>query len=83
MELEWDEAKAVSNKRKHGVSFPEAQTVFEDPLAVIFDDDDPHSIGEQREIIIGHSGENRLLLVCFTQKDYEENILLGGGHPSG
>ena len=74
MELEWDEAKAASNERKHGVSFQEARTVFDDPLAVIFDDDPP-SIGEQREIIIGHSEEDRLLLVCFTQRGPSVRII--------
>ena len=39
---------------KHGVSFEEAKTVFENVLAVIFDDE-AHSVSEKREIIIGHS----------------------------
>ena len=47
------------------VSFEEALTVFNDPLARIFDDED-HSIEEQREIIIGHSAKDRSLVVCFT-----------------
>jgi len=38
--------------KKHGVSFDEAQTVFNDPLACLFDDECA-SIGEQRELIIG------------------------------
>lgn len=67
MEFEWDEAKASSNLKKHGVSFEEAQSVFENPLAVIFDDE-AHSVEEQREIIIGHSRLNRLLLVAFTER---------------
>ena len=49
------------------VSFEEAATVFADSLAVIFDDV-VHSDEEQREIIIGHSAENQLLLVCFTER---------------
>jgi uncharacterized protein len=53
--------------RKHGVSFDEAATVFLDPLARIHDDPD-HSIGEVREIIIGHSTAGRLLLICFTER---------------
>ena len=36
MEFEWDEEKALSNERKHGVSFPEAETVFGDPLEAIW-----------------------------------------------
>jgi uncharacterized protein len=65
LKFEWDPSKAVSNLSKHGVSFQEALTAFADPLARIFDDED-HSIKEQREIIIGHSAEERLLVVCFT-----------------
>ena len=65
LKFEWAPRKAVTNLSKHGVSFQEALTVFADPLAVIFDDED-HSIKEQREIIIGHSAKERLLVVCFT-----------------
>ena len=65
--FEWDEDKANANRRKHGVSFEEGRTVFDDPLAAIFDDE-RHSVEEQREIIIGHSEQNRLLLVFFTER---------------
>ncbi|HKZ02950.1 MAG TPA: BrnT family toxin [Pyrinomonadaceae bacterium] len=58
--------------KKHGVSFDEAVTVFNDPLAGIFDDED-YSAEERGEIIIGHSLLNRLVLVCFTERD--ENIV--------
>lgn len=67
LQFEWDRKKAASNIKDHKVSFDEASTVFDDPLAYIFDDED-HSIDEQREIIIGHSVLNRLLLVCFTER---------------
>jgi len=67
MEFEWDESKAAANLKKHGVSFEEAKTVFDNMLAVIFDDE-THSMGEQREIIIGHSQNNRLLLISFTER---------------
>lgn len=67
MEFEWDEAKAESNLRKHGVSFPEAATAFADPLAAIFADPD-HSEEEIREILIGHSERNRLLVVSFAEQ---------------
>jgi uncharacterized DUF497 family protein len=67
LQFEWDEGKAGINLNKHGVSFHEAQTVFLDPLAYIFDE--LHSVGELREIIIGHSSDNHLLLVCFTERE--------------
>ena len=53
--------------RTDGVTFEEALTVFLDPLARIFDDED-HSTEEAREIIIGHSMNQRLLLVCSTAR---------------
>jgi hypothetical protein len=64
VKFEWDPKKAASNLAKHRVAFEEALTVFADPLARIFDDED-HSGKEEREIIIGHSATQRLLLVCF------------------
>ena len=63
----WDPRKAAANLIKHRVSFGEAVTVFADPLARIHDDSD-HSVGERREIIIGHSARHRLLLVSFTER---------------
>jgi hypothetical protein len=65
--FEWDPLKATKNLRKHGVSFDEARTVFNDPLARIFDDPE-HSADEAREIIIGHSIMRRLLIVSFTER---------------
>ena len=69
--FEWDPKKAASNLLKHRVSFAEGLTVFTDPLAWIFDDED-HSIEEQREIIVGHSVDERLLVVCFSA--HQESI---------
>jgi uncharacterized DUF497 family protein len=68
VQFEWDERKARTNLNKHGVGFHEALTVFLDPLAHIFDDE-PHSVSELREIIIGHSSNGRLLLVAFTERE--------------
>jgi uncharacterized DUF497 family protein len=66
--FEWDPRKDQANLEKHGVTFSEATSVFGDPLARIFADED-HSTDEQREIIIGHSQVKRLLLVCFTERE--------------
>jgi uncharacterized protein len=55
------------------VSFDEALTVFASPMARIFDDED-HSI-EEREIIIGHSAKERLLVVCFTSQGESVRII--------
>ncbi len=74
MEFEWDELKAAANLRKHGVSFEEAKTVFNNVLALIFNDE-ANSIKERREIIIGHSQNNRLLLVSFTERYHTIRII--------
>ena len=67
MKFEWDPRKDAANRKKHRVSFEEALTVFADPLARIFDDED-HSLDEPREIIIGHSVNERLVVVCFAAR---------------
>jgi len=67
LRFEWNRGKAAANLRKHGVSFDEASTVFQDTLGRIFDDEG-HSEDEQREIIIGHSTTGRLLLVSFVER---------------
>ena len=64
-EFEWDSRKAKQNVKKHGFAFEEGMSVFADPLAKIFNDED-HSYEERREVIIGHSASQRLILVSFT-----------------
>ena len=71
--IRWDPRKAKANLVKHDVSFEEALTVFADPLARIFPDDE-HSVNELREIIIGHSAQHQLILVNFTAGDDEVRI---------
>jgi uncharacterized DUF497 family protein len=61
--FEWDEPKSRANKRKHGVSFEEAQTVFLDENAVRFFDPD-HSAAEDRFLMLGISFQLRTLVVC-------------------
>ena len=73
-EFEWDSKKAKDNLRTHGVSFEEALTVFADPVASIFDDPD-HSEDERRELIIGHSANQRLLIVSFTEREPRTRII--------
>jgi uncharacterized DUF497 family protein len=74
LEFEWDPAKAEENSGKHGVAFEEAATVFADPLARIFDDPG-HSSDEAREIIVGYSEKQRLLLVSFTERSPKVRII--------
>ena len=73
MEFEWDPGKASVNKRKHGVSFEEAQSVFYDDFAVQFFDDE-HSSDEERFLMLGLSSDARLLVVCHCERSDGEVI---------
>jgi len=68
MDFEWDPDKARQNHTKHGVSFDEAETVFNDPLYIDFYDPD-HSSAEERFIIVGRSQQDRLLVVSYTERN--------------
>jgi len=68
--FEWDESKAAKNFRKHGVSFEEAATAFGDPFSITIYDP-LHSENEDRFILLGMSGKNRLLVVVHTDR-YEK-----------
>jgi uncharacterized protein len=68
MMVEWDENKAVLNFAKHGVSFEEAETVFDDSFFLVFPDSD-HSVDEARFIILGVSSKWRALVVAYTERD--------------
>ncbi len=73
--FEWDEEKSGSNLKKHGVSFEEAKTVFNDSLAITIDDPD-HSDEEERYIDIGFSSKGRVVVVWYTERN--ENIRIIG-----
>ena len=64
MAFEWDEVKARSNYRKHGVYFADAVTVFDDDEAITIRDDD--SDEEERFVTIGRDAFARLLVVVYT-----------------
>lgn len=66
LQFEWDADKASQNVRKHGVSFQEAITVFNDELSLTIPDLD-HSTTEFRFIDMGVSKEGRLLVVAYTE----------------
>jgi uncharacterized DUF497 family protein len=67
MEFEWDPEKEILNRRKHGVGFDEASTVFDDDLAIAIPDA-THSMMEQRFGLFGMAASGRLLLVLFTDR---------------
>ncbi|MCA6595796.1 MAG: BrnT family toxin [Pseudanabaena sp.] len=74
MKYEWDENKAVKNLAKHGVSFTEAKTIFDDPMYVDFYDLD-HSEDEERYLIVGESNRGRLLIVSYTERKESIRII--------
>ena len=65
--FEWDEAKARRNLRKHGISFPEATTVFADPWSLTLPNPDL-SLDEERLVTIGFSERLRLLVVVHCER---------------
>ena len=73
MTFEWDETKNHINQRKHGISFEEVQTVFEDAYAILFDDPD-HSDEEERFLIIGMSSAKGVCIVSHCYRGMDEVI---------
>jgi len=69
----WDPEKDIVNRRKHGVSFEEAQSVFYDEYAQLIPDPD-HSDEEDRFIILGRSNRLRVLVVCHCYREDDEVI---------
>jgi hypothetical protein len=92
--FDWDRDKNLSNINKHGISFREAASVFQDKQSIEIDDLE-HSQDEDRFIIIGKSKRLRLMVVChcYREKDKdtviriisarnandEETLIYGGG----
>ena len=66
LHFEWGPAKAAANRRKHGVSFPEAESAFSDENGLLLDDAE-HSDVELRFILLGLSAALRVLVVvhCY------------------
>jgi len=69
----WNNTKNQANKKKHGISFEEAETVFYDKSARLISDPD-HSEDEDRFILLGMSAELKLLVVVHVYKEYDEII---------
>lgn len=72
--FEWDSAKARKNIKIHGVSFDEASTAFKDTLSLTIYDP-LHSDEEDRQILIGNSYKNRLLVVVHTERGDKIRII--------
>jgi len=75
LRFEWDARKDAANRRKHGVSFVEAETVFSDEDALLLDDPG-HSTSEDRFVLLGLSSVLRLLVVSHTYREGDDIIRL-------
>lgn len=73
IKFEWDENKNIINRKKHKISFEEAQTVFYDEEALLINDPE-HSQEEERFIILGQSLKANLLVVCHCYRESETVI---------
>jgi uncharacterized DUF497 family protein len=73
MRIQYDPAKDAANVRKHGVSFPDAEGVFKDPLALTIED--PDAQGERRYVAIGLGNLGDLLVVVYTERAEEYRLI--------
>jgi hypothetical protein len=73
MRFQYDPDKATANLRKHGVSFADAEGVFEDPLAVTIED--PDAEGERRFVAIGLGSAGDLLVVVYSEREDECRLI--------
>ena len=71
--FECDEYKNRINRKKHGVSFEEAESVFYDGNARLIYDPE-HSEEEDRYVLLGMSSRLRLLVVCHCYRE-EDNVI--------
>lgn len=76
IKFEWNSTKAAANKRKHGISFEEAKSVFYDEFAVQFYDSENSELEEDRFLMLGLSCELRILVVCHCERDSGNTIRL-------
>ena len=73
LRFDWDARKNAANKRKHGVSFEEARTVFYDDRALLIADPDEKD-DDDRFVLLGISAALRMLVVCHCYREKESLI---------
>jgi hypothetical protein len=73
--FEWDLSKDRANRRRHGISFEEAQTVIFDERALFMADPD-HSDEEERFLLLGLGAQLRVLIVCHCYREDDQVIRL-------
>jgi hypothetical protein len=72
LRFEWDPKKNSANKRKHSISFEEAQTAFYDDQALLIEDEEID--GEERFLLLGLSSALRTLVICHCYRESDEVI---------
>jgi uncharacterized protein len=75
LRVEWDPVKAAANRRKHGVTFEEARSVFLDDDALLIADP-AHSESEDRFVLLGMSARLRVLVVVHAYRERDDVIRL-------
>ena len=65
--FEWDDVKAQTNLRKHGVSFESACQAFFDPFVRWIQEEVVH--GELRETMIGMTEDWKLLFTVYVMRE--------------
>jgi uncharacterized DUF497 family protein len=73
MRVVWDKRKAAGNLRKHGIEFPHAATVLDDPMAITIEDG---RFDEPRFVSIGADLLGRVLVVVYTYPGPDEIRLI-------
>ena len=69
--FEWDPVKAAANQKRHGISFTEARSIFDDPFLLrLLDETHP-----DRFVAIGQSNHGRLLVAVVVEKTYLIRII--------
>jgi uncharacterized DUF497 family protein len=75
MKFEWDREKEKINIKKHGISFSDAKTVFNDPLQLSIPDEF-HSENEERWITVGMMKERKVVVVVHNYRDMKNEEII-------
>ena len=73
IEFDWDEPKNKANRKKHGIWFEEAQSIFDDVYGRLFLDSE-HSDDEDRFVLIGYNSSRKLLVVIHCHRESDSVI---------
>lgn len=75
-EFEWDDEKAKSNAKKHGgLSFDEAEEVFDDPFAFEVFDEKNSGLYESRYLVVGRIKRQVIVTLVYTPRNGKRRII--------